>query len=358
MIPVSRVLAPAALLLTLALAGCASATPARPAQELQAEAFDLWNAGEFESAAAAFQQLAERSDDEPLARTALFHLGSLLESDGVMEAELSGDVRDILSRAEDAYRSALERADPARPRAADQIRHHLALLEANQARLTDVLAGRLPPVEAAETLDDLNAPGAAAAYLAPLIDSGKARTEQFHFLSLVYLLAYVDQLHVRLARAVPLSQTEGGPVGPTPSARERMARQERALQRAEVLADFAIAHFPGSAHEIDFRLHAGDFHRYHGALELRRAEWAEEGPHSAVAAAHRAEARRHFEQFEMQARLVEEFTDAALKDRSLLSPAQANAYPDSVLDAYLEMARETLGQAAALLGPSGPVATH
>lgn len=339
----------------------AAAQEPRTPQELKNRAFDLWNAGEFDRATELFGQLAALGAEEPLARTADFHLGNLLESDRIQDALTASEAADILRLSEEAYRRALVRMQGGPPGPVAQLQSNLRRVQDRRAKLGKVLENRLPLVEAAETLDDAGASAAAAAWLEPHLDPAKPDSELLYYLSSVYLTIYLDNLYRRLNISVGILMRPDQDLLGESRLREQMDRLRVAAQRAEANGEAAIEHFPQGPHLLDFYVLMADAHRYHGALELTRAAWLENrmesaGTRPAVEQAEtaspeeiRTEARAQFElSLNLTHRLIET-TERALADPSILSSAQKSAYPPETLNRLHSLAADTLPDTESLL---------
>lgn len=329
----------------------AEGNPGDPAtsREIQARAFDLVNVGEFERARVEFGHLAEMKG-ERLAKTAWFHWGNLIELYAMMDALSLEDARKCLLEAREAHRRALEgldaQPDPGMPHLRGEFESHRRAVDAKLESLERIERGEVSMTDAAEMLDDMNAPGAAASLLQGKIDPADPSSDIFCFLSLVYRMSVVDHLYLRLENMEKAQKT--------PS-RELIDHEDwvRALDELDETTlgvheqvEMAIQAYPGSPHWLDFLMYSADTHRYRGYLFLMLAE----NPAEAAT----EELRREYESWglaelrHMMGRTNEilRFTEEALADRSILSPRQKLAYPASKLDTYGILAERGLEEAA------------
>jgi hypothetical protein len=320
-------------------------------QDMQARAFNLWSVGEFERAREVFECMAAGDPGEVRSRTALFHLGNLIESHLMMDAESPQQARDFLIEARQAYQRALARIGDSLPHAADQTRGNLERVERKLEALEPVLAGELDPVEAANTLNGMDASLAAAAHIEPLLNLQTYDSDRYAFLYLVYRVQHLDHACLRVVRAAEaVVQPDNDLVDP-PALAARIASVDEAARSLEAFADSAVSRFSGSRHLLDLHVHTGDIHRYHGILWWIRARLIDHGIDFGDddPAAVRAGARAHFERFAAEARKVDEFCERALTDPASLTPAQKDFYRPSTLANYRHLAAESLAAADQLL---------
>lgn len=347
-------------LLTLTGASSARAEPDAMAspQEVQAYAFDLVNVGEFSRAREMFERLAGMTG-EPLAKAAWFHWGNLLENHAMMDARTLDEVRQTLKEAHEAHNRAMVRLqagppDEELPHLRNRLKSHLQVVEEHQNALERIQNDEMNLIEAAETIDDMNAPAAAAGLLRPRLDSGEPGADQFYFLSLIYNLSYIDHLYLRLRNMWQAAAQPENDLLSEGARAEGLDRLHRATEAASNLAAAALREFGGSPHWLDYLTFSADIHRYQGLLNLMRADLARDGLDQAALAREdpgsgfEADALEHFQELIEDTRKIIAFTDEALEDRSQLSEAQAGAYSDSVLERYGTIARQTLEDSTGL----------
>lgn len=347
------------------------------AQDLKALAFDLAHAGEFDAAREAFGRLAGMTGD-PLARTAFFHLGNLLETSHVLDATTAAELEHTLEEARAAYARAVADMASAAPAARRQAEMNLDRVEEKLAGLREIGGRKLTPLEVSERLDDLDAPEAAAHSLRHRLDTTDPAADQFYFLTLVYRVAWLDHLYLRLANAGKLAE-RGGAAG-----RDRAAIDARIAARIGQLAGVsedteaigltAIRRYPASPHLLDLRILTADAHRYHAQLEAFRAA-SQAGRLQATAGDARpavgdgeselaagagvevpAAAIDQLELAVSQLRAARALVEEARRNPAILSPAQKAAWPPATLDLYAEQLVEQLASDEAMLGRVGQAA--
>ncbi len=348
----------AALSLLSCGAGRAEPAPSASASELQAYAFDLVNVGEFDRAEAVFEQLAGMRG-ERLAMTAWFHWGNLLETYRTMDAASITEVRKTLTEAREAHDRALaglkDARGPKMPHLRPRLESHLEAIDANLARLDQIERGEVPLTLAGELVDDMNAPAAAAALLQSGIDAGDPSAETLTFLSLVYRIAYLDHLYLRLGNMEEARAHPERPLVGEAAWKSALAVLEEAAKQSGDQVDQALRQYEGSPHWLDFLTFAADVHRYSGMLYLMRAKDAESDSDLASADADgveselEARALLELERMIQRTREVVAFSEGALADRSMLSPRQARAYPARKLEIYRELADRGLRESAAIM---------
>lgn len=347
-----------ALILTGSRASHAEPDAMASPQEIQSYAFELVNVGEFDRAREMFERLAGMTG-EPLAKAAWFHWGNLLELHAMMDAESLEEARGVLKEAHEAHNRAMVRLqagppDEELPHLRNRAMSHIEVIEDHRRALASIEEGEMELIEAAETLDDMNAPAAAAALLRTKLDPDEPGADQYYFLSLVYRLSYVDHLYLRLRNMWQAAAQPDGDLLSEGARARGLDRLHNATGESDRLLSTALQEFGNSPHWLDFLTLSADNHRYQGLLNLMRADLVRQG-RPAVSfegedpgAAFESDARKHFEQLIEQTRAVMAFTDKALEDRSVLSSRQAEAYTDAQLERYGAMARETLADAGSL----------
>lgn len=247
------------------------------APELKALAFDLAHAGEFEAAREVFGRLASMEGDA-LAKTAWFHYGNLLETSHALDARSAGELEASLAAAREAYRRGVADMAESPAAARRQAEVNLRRVEEKLGELRAIGQGGMTPPEVSERIDDLDAPGAAAHSLEGRLRPEEPGADQYYFLWMVYRVAWLDHLYLRLGNAWKLASRGEAGLPPEGTIEERMEELGGAAGETEARGETAIERFGASPHLIDLRVLTADAHRYHAQLEMFRAARAAGAP--------------------------------------------------------------------------------
>jgi len=332
-------LGPPALILALAILPGLIASAAAEPEAVQQRALDLWAAGLYAEATAAFQQLNVRFPDHRRGKAAYAHLGNLYENERAVEAVTAMELRDVLLEARRFYRIAATGVPDQEPSIRSTAMEGLRRVEGKLRYLEEVLAGRAGYVEGAETLSDYEAPAAAVDWLRNFLNREPSLSDHILFLTLVHQTDYIDALVRRLTDAYAGLREREPALFEAAYARFVPLIHEAIESSLETSASALVAH-PQSPHGLDYHVYRGEAHRYRALLSIARRDWAlERGEADAVA--------------QQEAAVIRDLRLAIAENEAILQASERPAPPFEAADLhrYREMAEERLLEIRQLLIP-------